>query len=172
MPNAPQPPVQPPNWSALTPERIPTLTDETLRDYDAFLDTLAALPASERTFHSVAESIALRSAEVDRTLEPALFLQYVATDAAVRDASVEADKRVQAWQVDMIGREDVYEALLDAQKHVESHGVRLNPEEKRLLDRMVLERKRNGLGLDKTKRAHFQKVCKSAQVRSGSRALT
>lgn len=159
MDTDPKPPVLPPRWADYSPTRIPTLTSETLADFDRFLDRLAQTPKHDRTFHSIVEPLAVKSAQCDRTLEPALFLQYVSTDKDVRDASVEADKAVQAWSVDMIGREDVYEAILDAQKHAaESGTVKLNPEEQRLLDRVVLERKRNGLGLEKHKREQYQQV--------------
>lgn len=47
---------------------------------------------------------------------------------------------------------DVYEALLDAKKHTEENGVVLNKEEERLLERMVLERTRNGLALSPEKK--------------------
>lgn len=160
MPSYPRAPVLPPRWADYTPEHIPALTNKTLAEFDTFLDHLVATPRDQRTFESIVEPLALRSAECDRTLEPALFLQYVSTEKDIRDASVEADKVVQAWSVDMVGREDVYEALLDAQKHVEGDAttVQLNPEQKRLLDRMVLERKRNGLGLDTENRTKFQEV--------------
>ena len=159
MDTYPKPPVLPPRWADYSPARIPTLTSETLADFDRFLDRLAQTPKHDRTFHSIVEPLAVKSAQCDRTLEPALFLQYVSTDKDIRDASVEADKAVQAWSVDMIGREDVYEAVLDAQKHAaESGTVKLNPEEQRLLDRVVLERKRNGLGLEKHKREQYQQV--------------
>ncbi|POY73392.1 hypothetical protein BMF94_3730 [Rhodotorula taiwanensis] len=162
MPSYPRAPVLPPRWADYTPEHIPALTNKTLAEFDTFLDQLVATPRGQRTFESIVEPLALRSAECDRTLEPALFLQYVSTEKDIRDASVEADKVVQAWSVDMVGREDVYEALLDAQKHVEGDAttVQLNPEQKRLLDRMVLERKRNGLGLDKENRTKFQELKK------------
>ncbi|KAG0655179.1 hypothetical protein C6P46_001105, partial [Rhodotorula mucilaginosa] len=161
MDTYPKPPVLPPRWADYSPARIPTLTAETLADFDLFLDALARTPKHDRTFHSIVEPLAVKSAQCDRTLEPALFLQYVSTDKDIRDASVEADKAVQAWSVDMIGREDVYEAVLDAQKHAaESGTVNLNPEEQRLLDRVVLERKRNGLGLEKHKREQYQQLKK------------
>lgn len=162
MDTYPKPPVLPPRWADYSPARIPTLTADTLADFDRFLDALASTPRHDRTFHSIVEPLAVKSAQCDRTLEPALFLQYVSTDKDIRDASVEADKAVQAWGVDMIGREDVYEAVLDAQKHAaeSANSVKLNPEEQRLLDRVVLERKRNGLGLEKHKREQYQQLKK------------
>lgn len=54
----------------------------------------------------------------------------------------------QEFGLKAVAREDIYEALLD----VEAAGGKLNAEEQRLLDRMIRDRKRNGLGLPKDKR--------------------
>lgn len=151
----PQPPVLPPSWSSFTPELVASSVDQALADSTAFLDQLVAIPPADRTFESVVRPLALQSAEADRKIEPALFLQYVHADKAMRDASVDADKKVNDWGLEALTRKDVYEALLDAQKHTQDNAVQLNDEEKRLLDRLVLERKRNGLGLDDDKRKQY-----------------
>lgn len=49
-------------------------------------------------------------------------------------------------------RVDVYEALVAAKEHTETNSVQLNPEEKRLMERMILDRTRNGLALEQGKR--------------------
>ncbi|GAA5841937.1 hypothetical protein JCM9279_003161 [Rhodotorula babjevae] len=156
----PQPPVPPPSWSSFTPDLVTSSVDKVLADSTAFLDKLVAIPPAERTFESVVRPLALQSAEADREIEPALFLQYVHADQAMRDASVEADKKVNDWSLDALTRRDVFEALLDADKHTRDNGVELNDEEKRLLERLVLERKRNGLGLDDDKRTKFLELKK------------
>ncbi|BGP41596.1 metalloendopeptidase [Rhodotorula kratochvilovae] len=156
----PQPPVLPPRWSSFTPDIVASTVNETLAKSTAFLDKLVALPREQRTFESVVRPLALHSGEADRHLEPALFLQYVHADPAMRDASVEADKRVNDWSIEALTRKDVYEALLDAKRHTEENAVQLNAEEKRLLERLVLERKRNGLGLDDDKRKQYLELKK------------
>ena len=158
--NSPQPPVRPPSWSSFTPELVTSSVDKVLDESTAFLDKLVAIPPAERTFESVVRPLALQSAEADRKVEPALFLQYVHADQAMRDASVEADKKVNDWSLDALTRRDVFEALLDADKHTRDNAVQLDDEEKRLLERLVLERKRNGLGLDDDKRTKFLELKK------------
>lgn len=53
---------------------------------------------------------------------------------------------------------DVYLALLDAKKHGEANRVQLSPEESRLLDKMILDRTRNGLGLEEDQRQKLIEV--------------
>ncbi|GAA5852314.1 hypothetical protein JCM8547_006734 [Rhodosporidiobolus lusitaniae] len=156
----PATPIPPPAWSSITATSIPSTISDSLAKSTELLDSLAAIPKEQRTFETVVRPYALRMAEMDREVEPALFLQYVSTDSAIRDVSVAADKAVNDWSLTALTRVDVYEALLDAQKHTEKEGIKLNSEEERLLDRLVLERKRNGLGLSEEKRNEYLELKK------------
>ncbi|GAA5841054.1 hypothetical protein JCM11251_006796, partial [Rhodosporidiobolus azoricus] len=151
----PQPPVRPPQWTSLTPASIASTVEAGLAKSTALLDSIAALPKDQRTFETVVRPYALWSGEADRELEPALFLNYVHPDKSTREASIEADKKVNEWSLDALTRLDVYEALLDAEKHTKESGVKLSAEEERLLERLILERKRNGLGLSEEKRKEY-----------------
>lgn len=65
-------------------------------------------------------------------------------------------------------RMDVYLALLDAKKQGEADGVQLSPEESRLLDKMILDRTRNGLALEEDQRQKLIEVRGVAEpARSG-----
>uniref|UniRef100_A0A0K3C5I1 BY PROTMAP: gi/342319282/gb/EGU11231.1/ Metallopeptidase MepB [Rhodotorula glutinis ATCC 204091] n=2 Tax=Rhodotorula toruloides TaxID=5286 RepID=A0A0K3C5I1_RHOTO len=156
----PRPPVPPPRWTSYEASRISSLVDSTLADANTFLDSLVAVPKEQRTFESIVRPLAIKMGEVDREIEPGLFMQYVHPSKEIRDASVEADKKAQEWSLEMLTRLDIYEALLDAQAHTEKEGVKLNDEEKRLLERLVLERKRNGLGLSAEKRKEYLELKK------------
>jgi len=97
--------------------------------------------------------------EMDRTIEPSLFMQYVASsDKLLREASVAADKELNEWSLKSLMRLDVYQALVDAEKHTKENGVKLNSEEERLMKRLILDRKRNGLGLTEEKRKEYFEV--------------
>lgn len=95
-------------------------------------------------------------------------MQYVSTEEGVREASTAADKEAQEWETKTLTRVDVYEAILDAKEHVEQNGVKLNGEEKRLLDKLVLERKRNGLALSQDKRDEYVRLKQEITKRSVS----
>jgi hypothetical protein len=154
----PTAPVRPPKWSSLTAASIPIAVDESIKKGNAVLDRIASLPPSDRTFETVCRPYALAMGDSDREIEPSLFLQYVSTDEAIREASVAGDKKVQEWSLESMTRVDIYEALLDAKKHTEKEGIKLEDEEKRLLERLIMDRKRNGLGLDKAKREEYLQV--------------
>ncbi|GAA6061578.1 hypothetical protein JCM10212_004328 [Sporobolomyces blumeae] len=155
------PPVPPPSWTSLTASSIPDQIHRSISTTNDVLRSIVSLPPSERTFESVVRPLALRMGEMDRETEPSLFMQYVAsTDAALRKASVEADKELNDWSLESLMRKDVYEALRDAKRHTDENEVGLNPEEKRLMDRLVLDRERNGLGLDDDKRKVYLDIKK------------
>lgn len=84
----------PPPW-AYTAASITETVTAAIATTEALLDQIAALPKADRTFESVVRALALREGEQSVEVEPCLFLQYVSTDATVRDASVEADKLAQ-----------------------------------------------------------------------------
>lgn len=55
-------------------------------------------------------------------------------------------------------RIDVYQALLHTQANLKEQAVQLDPEEQRLLDKMILDRKRAGLGLPEHNRNELLKL--------------
>lgn len=66
----------------------------------------------------------------------------------------------QEYSLSSVTRVDIYERLVAALAHTDdpANGVTLNPEERRLLERMILDRTRNGLGLSEQKRAKLLDV--------------
>ncbi|GAA5954703.1 hypothetical protein JCM3765_003862 [Sporobolomyces pararoseus] len=155
------PPVPPPAWTQISATSIPSTLSTSISQSEALLTTIVSLPKSERTFETVVRPLALRMGEMDRELEPSLFMQYVASnDKELREASVQADKELNEWSLKSLMRLDVYEALVDAQTHSKENGIKLNKEEERLMERLVLDRKRNGLGLSEEKRKELFKIKK------------
>lgn len=71
------------------------LVDDAIQRTREVYDKVAALSEEQCTFETVARPIAFRMAKEAAEAEPSLFMQYVSTEAAVRDASVEADKKMQ-----------------------------------------------------------------------------
>jgi metallopeptidase MepB len=84
--------------------------------------------------------------------EPLSFYQNVSPSKELRDASNEAEQLVRDFGVESSMRIDVYNAKVAAQKNIESSGKKLNPEEQRLVEKMVQEGKRAGLGLPEADR--------------------
>lgn len=86
----------------------------------------------------------------DRILSPDMFLHYVSTDDALREASLAGEKAIQEFELKALAREDIYNVLLDVEEN--SKNASLNDEERRLLERMIRDRTRHGLALEKDKR--------------------
>lgn len=181
----PTPPTRPPVWS-YTPSQIDSTIAASIETTRQLLTKIVALPTSERTFETVFRPLALREGNASKETEPALFLQYVSTEEAVRDRSVAADKELQVsvgcvlveldwslgaharliasqeFDLSNVTRLDVYEALLDAKKHTEDHNIALTKEEERLMVRMLRDRARNGLALAPEKREALLEVRETA----------
>ena len=86
------------------------------------------------------------------TTEPLSFYQNVSPSKELRDASNEAEQLALDFGVESSMRIDVYNATIAAQKNIKASGKKLNPEEQRLVEKMVQDGRRAGLGLPETDR--------------------
>ncbi|KAJ7147482.1 metallopeptidase MepB [Mycena crocata] len=145
---APQPP---PDWTH-TPEDVARLTKEAITKHRAVEDKIGALKDSECTY----ESLALEAAETEfeTVNEPLGFYQNVSPSKQLRDASTEADSLVRDYGVESSMRLDVFQAKLAAEQNIKASGLweKLSSEEQRLVDKMILEGQRSGLGLPENER--------------------
>lgn len=89
--------------------------------------------------------------ELER-LEPILFYQNVSTSKELRDASSQAENLVRDFSVESEMRLDVFQAKKYAEATIATQGLKLSPEESRLVEKMLLEGKRAGLDLPDDKR--------------------
>lgn len=97
-------------------------------------------------------ALATSDAEFTEITEPLSFYQNVSPSKTLRDASNEAEQLVQDFGVESSMRIDVYNAKVAAQKNIEASGKKLNPEEQRLVEKMVQDGTRAGLGLPEADR--------------------
>ena len=84
--------------------------------------------------------------------EPLTFYQNVSPSKELRDASNEAEQLALDFGVESSMRIDVYNAKVAAQKNIEASGKKLNPEEQRLVEKMVQDGTRSGLALPEADR--------------------
>ena len=82
----------------------------------------------------------------------------VATDKALRDASSDAEKMLEEFEVEMSMRKDVFDNILAFSKSEEAKT--LSPEMKRYVEKQVRDGMRNGLHLDEAKRDEIKAVKK------------
>ncbi|KAL5492873.1 PRD1 [Sanghuangporus weigelae] len=144
------PPQPPPSWKH-TPEDIQEIVKKTIDNVKQVLDRIGALDASQCTFDSVFGELAKTEADL-QDLEPLLFYQNVSTSKELRDASSQAEVVVRNFLVESEMRVDVFKAKKNADANIRSQGVKLSPEEERLIEKMLLDGKRAGLDLPEDKR--------------------
>lgn len=145
------PPQPAPTWGH-TPEDVIKLTKEAIDKDRDVQDRVAKLPPSECNFDTVFVALAHSDAEFSDVTEPLSFYQHVSPSKELRDASNQAEVLVRDFGVESSMRIDVYKAKIAAQKNIESSGKKLNPEEQRLVEKMVQDGSRAGLALPEADR--------------------
>src|SRR3989338_3957696 len=144
-------------WN-LKPHEFPRLTEKLIGTYRALLDRIAATPETQRTFENVIKPLAEFEAESVITESILTFPLNVSDDAAVRDASTEAKKALEAFQIEAQMRSDVYEVIRDFSASPEASS--LAPEDRRFVDFLVRDYRRNGLHLPAETRARHEALSK------------
>ncbi|KAE9403952.1 zincin [Gymnopus androsaceus JB14] len=146
-----KPPQPAPSWDH-RPEDIGTIIKDLIAKDRSIQDKIAALPREDCNF----ESVALSESETnfDAVAEPLSFYQNVSADKALRDASNEAEVLVRDYGVESSMRIDVYQAKVAAEKNIKESGKweKLTAEEKRLVEKLILDGTRSGLALSEEKR--------------------
>ncbi|KAF5369475.1 hypothetical protein D9758_002530 [Tetrapyrgos nigripes] len=147
------PPQRAPVWNH-SPPQIKEITQELILQNRQLQDSIAALPKEHLDFKSVFLTLADADTQFDVSSELLAFYQNVSSDKELRDASNDSESMVRAYGVESSMRTDIFEAKVSAEKNMKETGEwdKLNAEEKRLVDKMILDGKRAGLGLDKSKR--------------------
>lgn len=86
-------------------------------------------------------------AELETQTNPLVFYQYVATSEELRDAATKALMLLDDHEIESSMCLNVYQAMLNAERNIITSGRKLDPEEERLVKKLILDRKRIGLGL-------------------------
>ena len=144
------------DFKNLTPEQITAACEEAVRQCDAAIERIIATAAVERTFDNT--FVALEAA-VDHVMQVEGthgFMAYVAEDDALRETARDWEQRLGKYAVDLGFREDLYSAIKEYGETAEA--AALNGDEKRLLDRTMLDYKRNGFDLEPEGRARVREL--------------
>ncbi|RKP18218.1 zincin [Rozella allomycis CSF55] len=141
---------------SLTASEIKNLSQTLISKSRAVYDQVSALSSDRATFKNAIIPIAKIEAEYSVASANIYFPQYVSPIKEVRDASVEANKALEEFSIETDMRADIYKVVLAvAEKNEE-----LGPEDKRLLEKMLLDYKRNGLGLNEKKQELLKEIKK------------
>lgn len=97
-------------------------------------------------------ALALAEGKRIATVEPLAFYQNVSPSQELRDAANAAEVAVKDFLVDSSMRLDVFRAKQAAKKNIEESKRVLSPEERRLVEKMILDGTRAGLALPDAER--------------------
>jgi thimet oligopeptidase len=142
------------DFKTLTPERIAEACAGAMSRCDEAVAAIVATPAAARTFANT--FVALDTA-VDIVMQADgnyAFMSYVSDDEAVRETAREWDEKLSKYGVELGFREDLYNAVREFAATPEA--AALQGEAKRLLERTLLDYRRNGFELPKDQRERVQ----------------
>jgi thimet oligopeptidase len=139
-----------------TPAEIAATADKTIADGNAALDRIGRLKPAEVNFTNTIVALDDGSYQVGLAGYRLGLIEQTSTNAAVRDAATDADKKMDEWGVGTDYREDVYAAV----KAYAATNPQLNGEDKKLFDDTLRDYRRAGLDLPKAQRDEVEKLRK------------
>jgi len=143
-------------YHQLTPQRIAEACQQAMDDCDAAVADIIAIPAAERTFRNTLVALESAADIVQQADGTYAFMAYVAEDDALRETAREWDEKLSKYAVALGFREDLYEAVKEFAATAEA--AALAGEEGRLLDRTMLDYRRNGFDLPKEQREQVRQL--------------
>ncbi|KAK9374977.1 uncharacterized protein V1513DRAFT_444249 [Lipomyces chichibuensis] len=139
------PPQAPPTWTH-TPEQIKAEATAVIDTAKKLHDQVAAIEGP--TFESVIKVLAAADNVRYGQINQLSFYHHVSGDKQVRDSSTKAEELFRDFDIEAGMREDLYKVV----NAVFEQHPDVDPESKRLLEKMNLDFTRNGLALPKEKR--------------------
>ncbi|KAL6057447.1 Thimet oligopeptidase [Balamuthia mandrillaris] len=144
----------------LSADEITALADSIIAESKKVQDQIAALKEGEHTFENTFLALAYDDARCETLSANCYFPSYVHPSKAERDASTEANKKLEAFNIESNMREDVYKSLCAFRQKAKEQGIQLTPEDQRLIDKKMEGFERNGLGLPAEKREKLKEIKK------------
>ncbi|KAJ2083220.1 metalloendopeptidase [Coemansia sp. RSA 988] len=141
----------------LSPKEIGDIVDKLIADGKKLQDSVAA--QTNPTFDNVIVPLGTRENESSVDYLVTTFVQNVSTDEAVRDASMAAEEKLNAFEIESMMREDVYKAVRAVFDNADEMS-KLEPEDRRMVEKMEEGYRRNGLGLSKEDREQLGAINK------------
>ncbi|XP_046548552.1 LOW QUALITY PROTEIN: thimet oligopeptidase-like [Haliotis rubra] len=133
------------SWK-ITADDIKASADELIVKTKAAYDAVGLLKTEEINYGNVVKALADNDCQYSVKRNNLDFVQHVYADKGLRDVSVEADKKLSEFEVEMSMRQDVFDAIVAFQKNNKGE---ISAEAKRYLERLIKLGRRNGLHLPK-----------------------
>lgn len=139
---------------SLTPDQIRSQCNDVKAVAEDRLKALVAVSQENRTFANTVKAFDGIEADTEDSISGPIFLKYVSTDKAVRDAAHECEVQTEQFGIDIYTREDLYNAFKD---YADKKDL-MEPVDQKLLDKILLDFRRNGLELAPEKREQVKKL--------------
>lgn len=137
---------------ATDPDSVTRVVDDALADADDLVSQLVSAPT--RTWETTMAPLDEIADGLERAFGEAAFMAYVHSDEAVRQAARQGEERIQQWAVELIFRDDLYQAV--SAYAASDEAAALNGERARLLSFTLRDLRRAGHELDPESRAEVK----------------
>lgn len=139
-----------------TVEQVKALPEAVIKELEEKLKVLVNIPGPQRNFRNTMLAFELAVSDFSEAVQIPILLAYVSDNADLRAAGQELELKISQYSVDLFTREDVFGAL----NEYADKGEKLDEVDARLLEKTLLDFKRNGLGLEPRKKNKVKKLMK------------
>ena len=141
-----------------TAEGLGKAADELIKDCKLVYDSVGAVDSSKASFATVLKPLLDIDTDSYTRGVTIQLAGMVAEDKVLRDASSEAEKKLDDFGVEMAMRKDIFDNIVAFSKTDEANG--LDQEHKRYMEKTIIEGKRNGLHLPESERDEVKEIKK------------
>jgi len=139
-----------------TAEQISAIPAKAIETLEARLKEIAGVPGAGSSFDNTLLAFERAVADFGEAVNIPIVMAYVSDNADVRKAAQEAELKISQYSVDLFTREDVFASL----NRYAAKKEKLGEVEGRLLEKTLLDFKKNGLGLEPRKTKKVKKLLK------------
>ena len=142
------------DFDKLTPALLTDACEQAIRECDAAIAAIVALPDDARTFETTFVALESAADRIGQASGSYAFMAYVAPDDDLRETARAWDEKISKYANELGFREDLYNAVKAYSASPEA--ASLAGEEQRLVERTLRDYRRNGFELPKEQRERVQ----------------
>ncbi|KAF7723369.1 hypothetical protein EC973_002068 [Apophysomyces ossiformis] len=151
---APPPPLD----FSINAEQLEQIIQSVIDEELALNNEIAALKPEEQTYENIVKKLAHSENSLSGKINLANSLSQISPDEAVREASIAAEKKYEEFNIEQSMRHDLYVVI---QGYIDRTDLNsLDHEDARLLKKMEIFFRRNGLHLPEEKRNEYKELRK------------
>jgi len=139
---------------AAAQDNVPASVTAALKKADDAVAKIVAIPDGSRTFLNTVGAMDDIATQLDTDTAVTVFMQFVSSDPAERDAARAADEAISDWQTHLLKRADLFAAV---NAYASTKPV-LQGEQERLLEFTLRDFRREGMALDPDKRKALEDI--------------